>query len=478
VRGFVITCDGEDSMFEVISDAFGGLFQKLKRHGKLTERNVREGMRDVRTALLEADVNFRVVKDFMNRVTEECLGERVLKSVTPAQQVIKIVHDTLAEFMGPVDMSVPWASEGPTVFMLCGLQGSGKTTTCAKLAVTMAKRGKKPMMVAADIQRPAAIEQLITLGRQIDAPVYSMDGLAPPAICEMALQEARLSDRDVVILDTAGRLHIDDMLMAELEEVAKRATPHQILLVADAMTGQDAVNSAQEFDKRLPLDGVILTKLDGDARGGAALSIKHVTGKPIKYVGVGEKLDRLEEFRPEGMADRILGRGDVVEFVNRAQSVIDEEEAEKLREKMKKNAFTLTDFMGQIDKVRKMGPLKEVLGLIPGLGSKMKSMDFDETELVRTRAIIQSMTPREREHPESVDASRRNRVARGSGVKTTDVSELLKQFKMVKSMMRTVDFDAIGSDGAMQVPSGAGAGAGSPYGKKRSKRKKGRRKKR
>jgi len=463
-------------MFETISGAFSGLFDKLRKRGKLGEKDVREGMREVRLALLEADVNFKVVKAFINRVTEECLGERVLKSVTPTQHVVKIVYEALVDFMGPVDTSISWASDGPTTIMVCGLQGSGKTTTCAKLANTLRRKGKRPLLVAADVQRPAAIEQLATLGDQLEIPVFQMGTTPPPVICEEAVRQARATDRDVVIFDTAGRLHIDEAMMQELEEIVARVKPNEILLVADAMTGQDAVNSAKEFDTRLPLDGIILTKLDGDARGGAALSIKHVTGKPIKFIGVGEKLDRLEEFRPEGMADRILGRGDVVEFVSRAQEVMDEQEAEKLRQKMKKNAFTLSDFMSQIEKVRRMGPLKEVLGMIPGIGSRIKELNVEETELVRTRAIIESMTPREREHPEIINGSRRNRIARGSGMKTNDVSDLLKQFKMVKSMMRKMDFDAMEAGDPMAAMHPRGSG-GSPYGKKRSKRKKQRRKK-
>ena len=464
-------------MFETISGAFGSLFDKLRRRGKLGEKDVRDGMREVRLALLEADVNFKVVKAFIQRVTEECLGEKVLNSVTPTQQVVKIVHDTLIDFMGPVDTSIAWASEGPTAIMVCGLQGSGKTTTCAKLANTLRKKDKRPLLAAADVQRPAAIEQLLTLGDQLEIPVFQMGTSPPPVICEEAMRQARATDRDLVIFDTAGRLHIDETMMQELEEIVGRVKPHEILLVADAMTGQDAVNSAREFDIRLPLDGIILTKLDGDARGGAALSIKYVTGKPIKFIGVGEKLDRLEEFRPAGMADRILGRGDVVELVSRAQEVMDEEEAEKLRQKMKKNAFTLSDFMSQIEKVQRMGPLKEVLGMIPGIGSRIKELNVDETELLRTRAIIESMTPREREHPTIIDGSRRNRIARGSGMKTNEVSDLLKQFKMVKSMMRKMDFDAMEGGDPMTAMQPSGS-AGSPYGKKRSKRKKGPRKKR
>ena len=459
-------------MFDAITGAFSGLFDKLRRRGALTESNIRDGMRDVRLALLEADVNFKVVKAFINKVTEECLGEKVLKSVSPTQQVIKIVHETLVEFMGPVDTSIPWASDGPTTIMLCGLQGSGKTTTCAKLAYYLKRKGKRPMLVAADIQRPAAIDQLKTLGAQLDIPVFSKEGTPPPAICAQAVEEAKKAGCDTVILDTAGRLHIDDLLMSELEEVVKKARPNQILLVADAMTGQDAVNSAQEFDRRLPLDGVILTKLDGDARGGAALSIKYVTGKPIKFVGVGEKTDRLEEFRPEGMADRILGRGDVVELVNRAQQVINEQDAEKLREKMLKNSFTLTDFLDQIQKVQKMGPIKEILGLIPGIGSKIKDLNVDEKEFAQTKAIIQSMTFREREHPDLIDVSRRQRIAVGSGTTAVKVGELLKQFKMIKTMMKGM---GAGLEAAPAgVPPGfqmRGAGGGSPYGKQRSKRK-------
>jgi len=354
-------------MFEAIASKLHAVMERLGRRGVLTEKHVREAMREVRLALLEADVNFRVVRDFINEVTEKAVGEKVLKSITPGQQVVKIVYDALTEMMGPADPTVHLAPEPPTVIMLAGLQGSGKTTTAAKLASLLRHRGHHPMLVAADIKRPAAIEQLEILGKQLEVPVFARrDGTAAPKICRLAVAEARKQGLDVVILDTAGRLHIDEEMMAEIADVVRRARPHQTYLVADAMTGQDAVASASEFHKVLPLDGVILTKLDADARGGAALSIRAVTGRPIKFVGVGERLEALEEFHPDRMAGRILGMGDVVTLVEKAQATMNAEEAKQLEEKFRKATFTLEDFLKQIRQMRRIGPFKDLLAMIPG----------------------------------------------------------------------------------------------------------------
>ncbi|MFH0965341.1 MAG: signal recognition particle protein [Planctomycetota bacterium] len=436
-------------MFESLSSNLTTVLRKFGLRGKLTESDIRDGMREVRIALLEADVNYRVVKDFVDEVTAEAVGEHVLRSVQPSQQIVKIVHDRLVALMGPADSSIPFAPDGPTVLMLAGLQGSGKTTTCAKLARFLAAKGKRPLLVAADIRRPAAIEQLQILGKSIDVPVFFQPNTPAPRICHDSLREAADKARDVVILDTAGRLHIDDEMMRELEEVVRLVKPHQTYLVCDAMTGQDAVNSAAEFDRRLALDGVILTKLDGDARGGAALSTRKVTGKPIKFVTTGEKLDRLEEFHPDRMAGRILGMGDVVSLVERAQQAIDAEEAAKLREKLRKAAFTLDDFLTQLNAMQKMGPLQDVLALIPGFGARKELLDqVDPKELVHTKAVIQSMTPGERNDPDTIDHSRRNRIARGCGTTPGVVNDLLKQFRMMRDMMRKFDFSKASLAGA------------------------------
>ena len=452
---------GKDSMFESISENLNAVFSKFRLRGKLTEANIRDGMREVRIALLEADVNYGVVREFVEEVTKEAVGEKVLTSIQPSQQIVKIVHDKLVELMGPSDATVPFAETGPTVLMLAGLQGSGKTTTCAKLAKFLAGRGKSPLLVAADIRRPAAVEQLKVLGESIDVPVFCETDTPAPKICQRAVRHAEETARDVVILDTAGRLHIDNEMMKELEEVQKRVRPHQIYLVCDAMTGQDAVNSAAEFDRRLALDAVILTKLDGDARGGAALSCRKVTGKPVKFVTTGEKLDRLEEFHPDRMAGRILGMGDVVSLVEKAQAAIDAEQAEELREKLKKASFTFDDFLTQLEAMQKMGPLKEVLSMIPGLGGNKELLkNIDEKELTHTKALIQSMTPHERAHPEMIDVSRRNRIAIGSGTSPGTVNDLLKQFKTMRTMMRKFDFSGAQVGGLAAGPGGLGLSLG------------------
>ncbi len=423
-------------MFESITSSLEGIFSKLRGKGRLTEANIKEGLHEVRLALLEADVNYKVVKEFIQHVNERAVGEEVIKSVTPGQQVIKIVHDELVKLMGESDTSIPFKDVEPTLIMLVGLQGSGKTTTAGKLARLILTKGKKPLMVAADIQRPAAIEQLKVLGQQLNIPVYSESDSQPVKICKNAIRYATENANDVVIFDTAGRLHVDDELMAELKEIKEKLSPHQIYFVCDSMTGQDAVNSAKEFNAQLGFDGVILTKLDGDTRGGAALSIRAVTGKPIKFVGIGEKLDRLEEFHPDRMASRVLGMGDVVSLVERAQQALDLEEAQKLTRKIQDDSLSLDDFLTQLQQIKKMGPLKEVLGMIPGMGNKMDGLNVDENQLVKVESIIKSMTTEERKTPDMVNGSRRNRIACGSGTTIQDVNQLLKQFRSMKRLIK------------------------------------------
>ncbi|MFN3531980.1 MAG: signal recognition particle protein [Candidatus Brocadia sp.] len=423
-------------MFESITNSLEGIFSKLRGKGRLTEANIKDGLHEVRLALLEADVNYKVVKDFIQHATERAVGEEVIKSIAPGQQVIKIVHDELIKLMGESDTSIPFKDGEPTLIMLVGLQGSGKTTTAGKLAKKILSKGRKPLLVAADVQRPAAIEQLKVLGQQLNVPVYFEANSQPVKICRNAVKHARENTNDVVILDTAGRLHIDDELMLELREIKEKLQPDQIYFVCDSMTGQDAVNSAKEFNTQLGFDGVILTKLDGDTRGGAALSIRAVTGKPIKFVGIGEKLDRLEEFHPDRMASRILGMGDVVSLVERAQQAIDMEEAQKLSRKIQDDTLSLDDFLMQLQQIKKMGPIKEVLGMIPGMGNKVDGLNVDEKQLQRVEAIIRSMTIQERAIPDIINGSRRQRIATGSGTTIQDVNQLLKQFKSMKKLMK------------------------------------------
>ena len=422
-------------MFEAISDRFLGIFDKLRYGGALTEDNIREGLREVRRALLEADVNVQVVRDFLAKVTEQAIGEDVISGVQPGQQVVQIVHDELISLMGEEDSTIPFAKHGPTIILMAGLQGSGKTTSTAKLAKLLASQGKRPLMVAADLQRPAAIEQLKILGEQVGVPVFHEPGLAPPELCAKAVEQAKQDNRDIVLLDTAGRLHVDDDLMHEIQQVHKQTQPDQTYLVVDSMTGQDAVNSAQAFHERLALDGVIFTKLDGDTRGGAIVSLRQMLGKPIKFVGVGEKLDALQPFQPDRYARRILGMGDILSFVEKAQTAIDEKEAEKLEEKFLKNKFDLDDFSKQLGTIQKMGSLKDLLGMIPGVGAKFRQLQFDEKIFNRYRAMIGSMTMYERQHPNLIDMSRRRRIANGSGVSTAEVQGLLKQFNTMKKLM-------------------------------------------
>jgi signal recognition particle subunit SRP54 len=423
-------------VFETLTNTLEAFFVKLSGRARLTESNIRDGLKEVRLALLEADVHYRVVKEFVDRVTQKAVGEDVIQGVNPAQQIVKIVNDEIEALMGPVDTTIPMKQDRPTVLMVCGLQGSGKTTTCAKLALYVRQNYScSPLLVAADVRRPAAIDQLETLGQQIDVPVVSDRGGTAATAALKGKAQAAQKGMGPVILDTAGRLHIDEQMMQELRELKNTVKPDQTYLVADAMTGQDAVASALEFNRSLDFDGVILTKLDGDARGGAALSIKAVTGKPIKFVGLGEKLDRFEPFHPDRMAGRILGKGDVVSLVEKAQQAIEEEEARKLEEKLRRATFDLEDFRQQIRTVRKMGPLRDILGHLPFIGSKLEQLEFDERQVDHVEAIINSMTPQERTMPDVIGASRRQRIARGSGCDPVMVNQLLKQFKQMKKLM-------------------------------------------
>ena len=428
------------ALFEGLSDKLQETFKKLRGRGKLTEADVTEALREVRMALLEADVNFKVVKDFVAKVKERAIGEEVLGSLTPGQQVIKIVNDELTALMGGNQSRILIASRPPTVIILFGLQGAGKTTTAGKLALHLRKQGKKPLLVAADVQRPAAIDQLQTLGKQLDIPVYAdKESKNPVSIAKAALEQAQSRLLDIVIVDTAGRLHINEELMEELVQIKKQVKPHEILLVADAMTGQDAVQVAQSFHEKLGLDGIILTKLDGDARGGAALSIKAVTGAPIKFVGLGEKMDALEPFHPDRMASRILGMGDVLGLIEKAQSEMDMDKTAALAKKISKEGFDLNDFLEQMQQIKKLGSFKDILGMIPGMGSKMKQLKdakIDEKEIGKVEAIIRSMTMKERQKPSILNGSRRKRIADGSGTRVQDVNQVIKQFEEASKQMK------------------------------------------
>nr|MBN2278596.1 signal recognition particle protein [candidate division Zixibacteria bacterium] len=425
-------------MFGELTEKFDDIFKRLRGAGKLTEKNIKDALREVRRALLEADVNYKVVKDFVRQVEALAVGEKVLKSIEPGQQIIKIVSDELVKVLGEKAEPLASLDRSPAVFMICGLQGSGKTTLSGKLALYAKRKNKKSLLVAADIYRPAAVKQLQLLGKSIDVEVFHLDGKKPPEICAEARKYAEKNFVDLIILDTAGRLHIDEELMQELEEIKARVKPDEMLLVADAMTGQDAVNLAEQFHGRLGLTGVVLSKLDGDARGGAAISIRAVTGCPIKMVSTGEKLSDLEPFHPERMASRILGMGDIVTLVEKAQQTIDIEKAEKLQEKLKKNAFTLEDFYDQMQQIKKMGPLESLMGMIPGMGKALKGVQIDERGMSRVEAIIQSMTAEERRHPNIIDGSRKGRVAGGSGTSVQDVNLLLKQFFAMQKMIKNV----------------------------------------
>ena len=422
-------------MFEGLGEKLQDVFKKMRGKGKLTEKDIDEAMREVRVALLEADVNFKVVRDFIAKVKEQAVGAEVLESLSPAQQVVKIVHEGLIDLLGGNQAKLMVASKPPTVLMMIGLQGAGKTTHAAKLANFLRKSGKKPLLVACDIYRPAAINQLQVLGRNLNIPVFEM-GQAPPVdIAKQAIEVALSQGRDTVILDTAGRLHIDEQLMGELASIRNEVHPHEILLVVDAMTGQDAVNVAQSFQEQVGIDGIVLTKMDGDTRGGAALSIKAVTGKPIKFIGTGEKMDALEPFFPDRLASRILGMGDVLTLIEKAQEAVDLDDAKRLEEKMRKEGLDLDDFLQQMQQMRKMGPLDQLLKMIPGM-SELGDIQVDENDMKRIEAIIQSMTKEERRKPEIINGSRRKRIAMGSGTRVQDVNRLLRDFESTRKMMK------------------------------------------
>jgi signal recognition particle subunit SRP54 len=423
-------------VFDTLSDKLQHALGDLRGKGRLDDEAISKAMREIRLALLEADVNFQVVKDFVAQVRERASGQDVLKGLDAGQQVVKIVHEELTALMGSGDSRLAFAGKPPTVILMTGLQGSGKTTTSAKLALNLRKAGKKPLLVAADLQRPAAIDQLEQLGRQIQLPVYRRDTKDPVEVVQHALDAAREAGHDVVIVDTAGRLHIDEDLMDELVRVRDASRPTNVLLVLDAMTGQEAVNVALAFQERVAFDGVVLTKLDGDARGGAALSVRAVTGKPVKYVSVGEKLDQLEEFHPDRMASRILGMGDVLTLIEKAEAAVEEDEQAALEARMRAGVFTFDDFLAAQKMLKKMGPLQSVVKMIPGLGSQLKDVDIDERQLARVEAIVLSMTPQERSRPHLIDGSRRQRIAAGSGQTIQDVNKLLSARKQMEKMMK------------------------------------------
>ncbi len=425
--------------FEGLADKLGNAFKKLKNKGKLSEKDVKEAMREVRLALLEADVNYKVAKDFTNKVTERAVGQDVMQSLTPAQMVVKIVDEELTSLMGGEDARIEFASKPPTVIMMCGLQGSGKTTHTAKLAKMLKKQGRNPLLAACDVYRPAAIDQLKVVGEKAGVPVFEMGKANPVKIAKEAIKRAKDYGNDVVILDTAGRLHIDEALMDELKNIKKEVEPNEILLVIDSMTGQDAVNVAEKFNELLDIDGVVLTKLDGDTRGGAALSVKHITGKPIKFAGIGEKMEDIEPFYPDRMASRILGMGDVLTLIDKAQAAFDEKQAAELEEKMRKNKFTLTDYLEQMKQIKQMGPLENLIGMIPGAGKALKGATVDEKAIAHFEAIILSMTPGEREAPSVINASRRRRIAAGSGRSVEEVNRLLRQFEQMNKLFKQLN---------------------------------------
>ncbi len=451
--------------FEGLTEKLNATFKKLRGKGRLSENDVREAMREVRLALLEADVGYKVVKDFVATVTERAIGSDVLDSLTPAQQVIKIVNEELTNLMGGGTAKLTMANNGPTVVMMVGLQGAGKTTTTAKLGGLMRRQyGKRPLLVACDVYRPAAIEQLKVVGGQLELPVFEQGQGDPVEIAKNAIRHARDHGSDMVFLDTAGRLHVDETLMDELKRMKAAVHPNEILLVVDAMTGQDAVNAASAFDEALGIDGVVLTKLDGDARGGAALTIRAATGKPIKFVGTGEKLDMIEPFHPDRMASRILGMGDMLSFIEKAQQNYDAKQAAKLEEKLRKNRFTLEDYYEQIRQIRGMGDLSQLAGMMPGgLGKQLSSANVDEKTLARTEAIILSMTPLERENPQILNASRKKRIAAGCGLEVVDVNRLLKQFEVIQQLTKQLTKGG-------RMPRRGGGGRGPMFGFGRKKR--------
>ncbi len=442
-------------MFDNLTERLNAAFKKLKGHGKLSEKNIQDGLKEVRLALLEADVHYKVVKRFIADVKEHSLGHEVMASLTPGQQIVKIVNDALTELMGESHEDLNLEGNKPASVMLVGLQGSGKTTTAGKLAVHLRKNGKIPYLVPADVYRPAAIDQLKKLGTQLTVPVYpSTTEMDPVEICRDAKVKALKEGCDTLLMDTAGRLHIDDTLMEELARIKRIVQPSDILLVADAMTGQDAINIAQSFDSRLDIGGVVLTKMDGDARGGAALSIKAVTGKPIKFIGTGEKLSALEAFHPDRMASRILGMGDALTVIEKAQTMVDEKKAVELEKKLRKNQFTLEDFRDQMVQIRKMGSLSDLISMIPGINKfkQMKNMDVDDRDIVKIEAIINSMTPEERSHYSIINGSRRKRIATGSGTTVQDVNRLIKNYAQVMKMMKKFNKGGMRGLGRMKLP--------------------------
>ena len=424
--------------FEGLSDKLQAAFKKLTGKGKLNEQNIKDAMREVRMALLEADVNYVVVKDFIKRVSERCIGTEILSSLNAGQQVIKIVNEELTALMGGSNAKLTWSSSVPTIYMLCGLQGAGKTTMCGKLANYLVKEGKKPLLAACDIYRPAAIRQLQVVGEQVNVPVFEKGTQDPVKTVQEAVEHARYYGRDVLIIDTAGRLHVDEALMNELSRIKETVHPQEILLVVDAMTGQDAVNVAKAFNDQLNIDGVILTKLDSDTRGGAALSVRAVTGKPIKFSGTGEKMGDIEPFHPDRMASRILGMGDMLTLIEKATENMDQDKTDKLGKKLQRNAadLNLEDFLEQMQQMTKMGPLSNILGKLPGVGSKLKDVEIDENAFKKPEAIVRSMTPQERRHPDILNASRRKRIAAGAGVTVQDVNALMRQFEQMRQMVK------------------------------------------
>jgi signal recognition particle subunit SRP54 len=452
--------------FEGLSEKLNSVFKRLKGRGKLSEADVKEAMREVRLALLEADVNYKVAKDFVAKVSERAVGEEVLSSLTPGQQVIKIVNEELVALMGNNNARINIPNKPPCIIMMCGLQGSGKTTHAAKLAKFFKEQGKRPLLVACDVYRPAAINQLQVVGEKAGVKVFEMGQINPVTIAKEAIKHAKNYGNDMVIIDTAGRLHIDEELMNELKRIKSETQPHEIMLVVDAMTGQDSVNVAKAFDDALGIDSVLMSKLDSDTRGGAALSVLSVTGKPIKFVGMGEKLDDFEQFHPERMASRILGMGDVLTLIERAQSSFDEKNSQKLAERLKENSFDLNDLLEQMKQIQKMGPLKQIMGMLPGLGDKLKDVDIDDRQIKRVEAIITSMTPAERAKPSIVNPSRKRRIAAGSGNTVADVNRLLKQFEDMQKMMKqfgVMGKNAKGKKNKLRLPPGMmGGGGGFP----------------
>lgn len=439
--------------FENLSSKLQEVFKQLKGKGKLTEKDVKAALREVKLALLEADVNFKIVKDFVNKVTEKSIGSEVLESLTPGQQVIKIVNDELIELMGSSQSKLTFSSKSPTIYMMVGLQGAGKTTTTGKLAGQLRKQGKRPLLVACDIYRPAAIKQLEVVGNTYNIPVFSMGTSNPVEIAKASVKYASDNGNDIIIIDTAGRLHINEELMDELENIKKEIHPQEILLVIDAMTGQDAVNVAESFNEKLGIDGIIVTKLDGDTRGGSALSVRAVTGKPIKYVGMGEKLEDLEPFYPDRMASRILGMGDVISLIEKAQQVFDEKQAMELEKKMRTQDFTLEDFLSQMQQIKKMGPLKDLVSMIPGINQvNLNDVNIDDKAMNHIEAIIQSMTINERRNPDILNGSRKKRISKGSGRSIQEINKLLKQFEEMKKMMKMMTDMSKGKKGKMKLP--------------------------